>query len=149
MTTEFMLISSKRNKHLNNTPTSIMFDNCQTLSMPARQNFGLTLDCRLITHGKVSIIARSYYFDLRRLVSIRSFLTNTATATHVFAFFLRVDSYKSLLFGSTHDVLSRMQCIQIYAARISLRLPKSANIGTHVKSHYWISAMIRVTYKAD
>ena len=93
MTTELMLVSSKRNKHLNNKPASNTFGNAQTLFKPADQNFGFTLDCRFIKHGKFPIIARSYYFDQRRLVSIRRFLTNTATAAHVFAFFLRVDYY--------------------------------------------------------
>ena len=52
----------------------------------------------------VSDIARICYFELRRLASIRRFLTSTATATLVSAFVLsRVDYCNSLLFGSTHD----------------------------------------------
>ena len=44
------------------------------------------------------------YFELRRLASIRRFLTSTATATLVSAFvLLRIDYCNSLLFGSTHN----------------------------------------------
>ena len=44
-------------------------------------------------------------FELRRLASIRRFLTSTATATLVSAFVLSIIDYcNSLLFGSTHDV---------------------------------------------
>ena len=58
--TEQMLVTSKRGKHLNNLPTSITIGN----------------------------IARTCYFELRRLASIRRFLTSTATSTLVSAFVL-------------------------------------------------------------
>ena len=55
-------------------------------------------------NAHVSNIARNCYFELRRLASIRRFLTSTATATLVSAFALsRIDYSYSLLFGSTHD----------------------------------------------
>ena len=99
-------------------------------------------------NAHVSKIARTCYFELRRLASIRRFLTSTATATLVSAFVLsRIDHCNSLLFGSTHDVTSHLQRRQNYAARVILRLPKSSNIITHLKSHYWLLAKVRSTYK--
>ena len=80
-------------------------------------------------------IARTCYFELCRLASIRRFLTSTATATLISAFALsRIDYCNSLLFGSTHDVTSHLQRIQNYAARVILRLPKSSSKTTHLKS---------------
>ena len=52
------------------------------------RNLGSTLDSHLTMNAHVSNIARTCYFELRRLASIRRFLTNTATATLVFAFVL-------------------------------------------------------------
>ena len=49
---------------------------------------GFTLDCHLTMNEHVSTIARTCYFEQRRLASIRRFLTNTATATLVPAFVL-------------------------------------------------------------
>ena len=70
-------------------------------------------------NAHVSNIARTCYFELRRLASIRRFPTSTATATLVSAFVLsRIDHSSSLLFGSTHDVTSHLQRIQNYAARV-------------------------------
>ena len=93
-------------------------------------------------------IARTCYFDLRRLASIRRFLTSTATATLVSAFTLsRIDYCTSLLFGSTHDVASHLQRIQNYVARVILRLPKSSSIITHLKSLHWLPVNVRSTYK--
>ena len=99
-------------------------------------------------NAHVSNIARTCYFELRRLASIRRFLTSTATATLVSAFVLsRIDYCNSLLFGSTHDVTSHLQQIQIYAARVILRVPKSSSITTHLKSLHWLPVKVRSTYK--
>ena len=94
------------------------------------KHLGLALDCHLTMNAHVSNIARTCYFELRRLASIRRFLTSTATATLASAFVLsRVDYCNSLLFGSTHDVTSHLQRMQNYAARVILRFP-SSNIIT-------------------
>ena len=99
-------------------------------------------------NAHVSNIARTCYFELRRLASIRRFLTSTATATLVSAFvFSRIDYCNSLLFGSTHDVTSHLQRIQNYAARIILRLPMSSSITIHLKSLHWLPVKVRSTYK--
>ena len=99
-------------------------------------------------NAHVSNIARTCYFELRRLASIRRFLTNTATATVVSAFVLsRIDYCNSLLFGSTHDVTSHLQRIQNNAARVILRLPMSSSITIHLKSLHWLSVNLRSTYK--
>ena len=95
-----------------------------------------------------SNIARTCYFELRRLASIRRFLTSTATATLVSAFVLsRIDYCNSLLFSSSHDVTSHLQRIQNYAARVILRLPKSSSITIHLKSLHWLPVKVRSTYK--
>ena len=85
---------------------------------------------------------------LRRLASIRRFLTRTATATLVSAFVLsRIDYCNSLLFGSTHDVTSHLQRIQNYAARVILRLPLSSSVTIHLKSLHWLPVKVRIIYK--
>ena len=62
-------------------------------------------------NAHISNIARTCYFELRRLASIRRFLTSTATATLVSAFVLsRIDYYNSLLFGSTHESCTSGRC---------------------------------------
>ena len=127
--TVLMIVTCKRTKHLHNLPTSITIGNAQIPFKQSVKNLGLTLDCHLTMNAHVSNIARTCYFELRRLASIRGFLTSTATATLVSAFVLsRIDYCNSLLFGSTHDVTSHLQRILNYAAQVILRLPKSSNI---------------------
>ena len=82
-----------------------------------------------------SNIVRTCYFELRRLAFIRRFLTSTATAILVSSFVLSRSHYcNSLLFVFTHDVTSHMQQIKNYAARVMMRIPKSDNIATHIRS---------------
>ena len=122
-------------QHLHSLPTSITIGNAQIPFKKSVKNLGFTLDCHLAMNAHVSNIARTCYFELRCLASIRRFLTSTATATLVSAFVLsRIDYCNSLLFGSTHDVTSHLQRIQNYAARVILRLPMSSSITIHLKS---------------
>ena len=99
-------------------------------------------------NAHVTNIARICYFDLRRLASIRRFLTSTATAILVSAFVLsRIDYCNLLLFGSTHDVTSQLQRMQNYSARVILCLPKPSSITIHLKSLHLLPVKVRSTYK--
>ena len=146
--TELMLVTSKRTRHLHNLPTLITIGNAQVSFKKSVKNLGLTLDSHLTVNAHVTNIARTCYFELRRLASIRRFLTSTATATLVSAFVLsRIDYCNSLLFGSTHDVTSHLQRIVNYAARVILCLPKSSSITIHLRSLHWLPVKVRSTYK--
>ena len=146
--TELMLVTSNRSKHHHSLTTSITMGNTQIPFKQSVKNLGLTLDCHLTITAHVSNIARTYYFELRRLASIRRFHTSTATATLVSAFALsRIDYCNSLQFGTTHDVTSHLQRIQNYASRVILRLPKSSSIAIHIKSLHWLPVKVRSTYK--
>ena len=146
--TELMLVTSKIAKHLHNLPTSITIGKAQIPFKQSVKNLGFTLDCYLTMNARVFNIARACCFELRRLASIRRFLTSTATATLVSAFALsRIDYCSSLLFGYTHDVTSHLQRIQNYAARVILHLPKSYSITTYLKSLHWLPVNVRSTYK--
>ena len=141
--TELMLVTSKRTKHLHSLLTSITMSNAKIPFKKSVKNLGLTLDCHLAMNRRVTNIARTCYFELRRLASTRRLLTSTAIATLVSAFVLsRIDYCNSLLFGYTHDVKSNLQQIQHYAARVILHLPKSSSITTRLRSLHWLPVKI-------
>ena len=145
--TELMLFTSRRTKHLHNLPTSITMGNAQIPSKQSGKNLCSTLDCHLTMNSLVSNIARTCFFELRRLASIRRFLTSAATATLVSAFALsRIDKCNSLMLGSTHHVTSHLQRIKNCAAQVILRLPMSPIITIHLKSLNWLSVRVRSTY---
>ena len=115
--TEHMLVTSKRTRHLHNLPTSVTIGNAQIPFKQSVKNLGFTFDCHLTMNSHVTNIARTCYFELRRLAFIRRFLTSTATSTLVSAFVLSgIDHCNSLLFVYTHDATSHLQRIQNYAA---------------------------------
>ena len=131
--TELMLFTSKRTMHLHDLPTSITIRNAKFSFKQSVKNLGSTFDCHLAMNAHVTNIARTCYFELRSLASIRRILSSTATATLVSAFVLsRIDYCSSLLFGSTHDVTSHLLRIQNYTARVILCLSKSSSITTHL-----------------
>ena len=136
---------------IHNTDVTSAKDNIYFILSTAtcfRLQFGFTLDTHLTMNAHVSKIARTCCFELRRLASIHIFLTSTATASLVSAFELsRIYYCNSLLFGSTHDVTSHLQRIQNYAVRVSLCLPKSSSITTHLKSLHWLPVKVRSNYK--
>ena len=81
-----------RSNSLHSLPTPITIGNAQIPFKQSVKNLGFTLDCHLTMNAHVSNIARTCYFELRRLASIRRFMTSTATATLVSAFVLsRID----------------------------------------------------------
>ena len=146
--TELMLVTSKRTRHLHSLPTSIIIGNAKIPFKQSVRNLCFTLDCHLTMNAHVFNIAHTCYFELRRLASIRRFLTSTVAATLVSAFVLsRIDYCNSLLFGSTHDVTSHLQRIQNYAARVILCIPRSSSITTHLKSLHWLPVKVRSTHK--
>ena len=155
-----MLVTANRTKHFHNLPTSITIGNASIPLKHSVKYLAISSDCSLTMNAHVSNIARTFYFELRRLASIRRILTSTATATLSPAFVLsRIDYCNSLLFGSTHDLTSHLQRIQNYAARLILqrlqnyaarlilRLPKSSNITIHLKSRHWLPVKVRSNYK--
>ena len=97
--TELMLVTSKRTKHIHILPISITIGNAKFPFRQSVKNLGLTLDCHLTMNAHVTNIARTSYFEQRRLASIRRFLTCTATATLVSAFALsRIQFTKTVLY---------------------------------------------------
>ena len=142
-----MLVTSKRTKHLHRLPTTITMGTARFPFKQSVKNLGVTLFCHLTMNAHVYINVRTCYFELRRLASIRRFLTRTATATLVSAFVLsRIDYCNSLLFGSSHDVTSHLQRIQNNAARVILRLTMSSSINIHLKSLHWLPVNVRSIY---
>ena len=146
--TEHMLVTSRRTKHLHNLPISITIGKPQIPLKQYVMNFLFTIDCYLTMKEHASNITQTCYYEVHRLTSIRMCLSNTATATLVSAFvWSRIDYCNSLPFGSAHDVISHLQRIQNYAARVILCIPKSVNITTNLRSLHWLPVKVRSTNK--
>ena len=96
----------------------------------------------------VSTIVHTFHFEQCRQASINRFQTNTTNATLVSVFVISgIDYCNSLLFGSTHHAFNPLARIQNYTVGVILRIAKSANITTNLRSIHWLPVKVRSTYK--
>ena len=109
---------------------------------------GVTLDMRLTMCANVVNRIRTANFELRRIISIRHYLSVQATKTLVSAFVLsRLDYCNSLLSGCPQYLLNRLRKVQNYAARLILKAPKTDNIIPHLRTLHWLPLDARIKYK--
>ena len=62
-----MLVTSKRTNYLHSLPTSITIGNAEIPFKKSAKNLVFTLDCHLTMNAHFFNIARTCYFELRRL----------------------------------------------------------------------------------
>ena len=88
--TELMLVTSKGTKHLHSLPTSITIGNAQIPFKQSVKNLSFTLDCHLPMNAHVSNIARTCYFELRRLNGATDTELCNAITKHTLYYFVLV-----------------------------------------------------------
>ena len=67
--------------------------------------------------------------------------TNTVTLVTAFAM-SRIDNVSTILFGSTHNVISHIQWTQDNADRLILSIPISGNIITNQDALRWVPTKV-------
>ena len=96
----------------------------------------------------VNHICRSAYAELRRISSIRHYLTLKATQTLISAFVLsKIDYCNSLLSGSPAHLLDKLQRLQNSAARIVFKAKKRDSATCLLESLHWLPVKARIEYK--
>ncbi|WP_419602586.1 hypothetical protein, partial [Thiolapillus sp.] len=84
------------------------------------RNLGFILDSELSMKKHVIKICQTAYFELKRISSIRRFLTEDATQTLVTSYILsRLDYCNCLLMGAPNSVIQPLQKVQNFAARLA------------------------------
>jgi hypothetical protein len=112
------------------------------------KNLGVMLDSHLTMHAQVLSIIRAVNFELRRIGSIRHYLSEQATQTLVSAFILsRLDYCNALLYSCPQYLLNRLQNLQNNAARMIFRVRKSEHISPHLQALHWLPIELRIKYK--
>ena len=89
-------------------------------------------------------ICQTAHFELKRISSIRRFLTEDATQTLVTSYVLsRLDYCNCLLMGAPKTVIQPLQKVQNFAARLILMAPhhhstpllEKAALASHFRAH--------------
>ena len=112
------------------------------------RDLGVLVDSTLSFHDHISQVCKCCYFELRKIASIRSFLTEKATTQLVTSLILsRLDYCNSLLAGLPSCELSRLQRIQNNAARLIFRKSKRESTSPLLVKLHWLPVSCRVEYK--
>ena len=107
-------------------------------------NLGVTLDQNLSFQQHVSRTCPICYLELRRINSIRHYLSQDALKTLICAFILsRINYCKPLLAGCPKQLIRKLQKVQNSAARA----PKSGHISPVLHTLHWLPDEQRTEYK--
>jgi hypothetical protein len=146
--TEVMIVSSVQMSHRLNIPDTMEVGDCSVPFSTKVKNLGVTLDNHLEMTQHVQQLARSCNFHLKRISSIRRYLTPETTATLVLSYIIsRLDYCNSLLFGCHEYLSDRLQVIMNNAARMVTRTPRTEHISPHLMSLHWLPVLSRIDYK--
>lgn len=112
------------------------------------RDLGVWIDSTLSMHEQISQICRSCNFQLRKISSVRSFLTQEAVIQLVTSLILsRLDYCNSLLAGLPSKQISRLQRVQNNAARLIFRKSKRTHVTPLFMKLHWLPVEYRIQYK--
>ena len=144
--TEALLVStSTSDKDL---PTSIQIGSSVVPFVKSVRNLGVILDRRLSMKEHINKVCQMAYWELRRISSIRQYLTEDAAKTLVVSLVLsRLDYGNCLLAGVPECLLHKLKKIQNASARLILKSSRQEHTKPLLKSLHWLPISDRITYK--
>ena len=96
----------------------------------------------------VTTVCQIAYYELRRISSIRRYLTKEATQTLVTSCILsRLDYCNVLLMGTDLVVTKPMQKVQNFAARLIFGASRRQSVEPLIESLHWLKIRERIDYK--
>ena len=109
---------------------------------------GFILDSNLTMKQHVIKVCQTAYYELKRISSIRSYLTEDATKKLVTSCVLsRLDYCNSLPMGTPNFVIQSMQKVQNAAVRLILRAPRHQHCTTLLRQLHWLPISERIKTK--
>ncbi len=99
-------------------------------------------------YHQISAVVKSCYFYLRKISSIRQYLTQSATETLIHAFISsRLDQCNSLYAHLPKYAINRLQKIQNAASRITLRKSRRTHTSPLLRELHWLPVHSRINFK--
>ena len=126
-------------------PDSITLGSHNIPLSDSARNLGFILDSKQSMKKHVITICHTAYFQLKRINSIRKFLTEDATKTLVTSYiFSRLDYCNCLLMGTPNSVIQPLQKIQNSAARLVLLAPRHHHSTPLLEKLHWLPISERI-----
>ena len=96
----------------------------------------------------VSAIVKSAYFHIRKLYSVRKYVSEKSIKCLVQCFVIsRLDYCNSLLYGIPEESLDKLQKVQNAAARLIYGARKHDHVTHLLKNLHWLPIRYRIQYK--
>ena len=109
---------------------------------------GVHLDQTLSMKQHISSLCRTTFLTLRRIESIRPFLSNSSTKKLAASVITsRLDYCNSPLAGVADEQIARIQKIQNNAARLVLKKSNRDHVTPLLKELHWLPVKYRIQYK--
>ena len=106
------------------------------------------MDQTLSMQNQISSVCRAFFLKLRRLASIRPYLSERTSARLVAALITsRLDYYNSVLASLPAEQIGRLQRVQNSAARLVLKKRKRDHITPLLNELHWLPVKFRCEYK--
>ena len=108
---------------------------------------GVHLDQTLSMKQHISSLCRTTFLALRRIVSIRLFLSNSSTEKLVASMITsRLDCCNAIFTGVSDEQIAHIQKIQNNAARLILKKSKRGHVTPLLKELHWLPVKYRIQY---
>ena len=142
--TEMIQITSKHNQKSMSLPFPLDLNGTSIHLSSSVRKLGVTLDQNLSFQQHVFRTCQ-IYFELRKINSIRHYLSQVAVKTLTSAFVLsRIDYCNSLLAGCPKQLIHKLQKVQNNAARFICRTPKFDHISPVLHTLHWLPVGQRI-----
>ena len=146
--TEAVLLSPSRISSANPLPSCINICGSTIYFDSSAKSLGVTLDSSLSLRQHILNVCRNSYFQLRRIASVRHYLTEDTTKTLVCSFVLsQLDYCNSLLAGCPKGAIGQLQRVQNSAARLVCKARKSDHVTPLLFKLHWLPIASRIQYK--
>ena len=114
------------------------------------RNLGVIFDSKMDMKKHVAMVYGSALFQLRKIGTIRKYLSDDPCATLVHSFVTsRIDYCNSLLANLPNCVLSKLQKVRNVAARILTRRRDVHDIFPVLIDIHWLPIPLRICYKIN
>ena len=112
------------------------------------KHLGFLLDKSLDFNSQINLVVSSCYCTLRKIGSIRKFLSVTQCEQLVHSMICsRLDYCNSLYFGLPKALLLKLQRLQNAALRMVVRIRKKAPVSSYFHRFHWLTIQQRILFK--
>ena len=146
--TDAMIVPSQRMSTSFPMPDSLTVGTSNVMFSQSVNTLDVTIDTHLTMKKQVINLVRTANFELRRINSVRHYLSLEATQKLVLAFVMsRLDYCNCHLYGRPQHLINRLQRVQNNAACLTLKVPKTDRIAAHLQTLHWLPVDARIQYK--